>query len=504
MGSHIFKVDELCINIDEKFWEKYLDQVCPANGYYDPTKPIPYEPDPNIPEVEPVEGEIILILCDALDAAVALRASSVSSKKIRYSLYGKNDVLISDDEVNNNATYFKELPASGGIELTNGYNAFVLKITGVETNLLAFRQYTYTGYGTNGWPIIEAHIKCPSLTSLAYAFQNQIMFLYAKFYDNHNNLTNMSYFAENASNFKDLQMNVEMNSLTTLLRAFAFTSLENYSLPDSLPALTTLERAFTGSNIVNQSNLPMDLPSLTTMHTAYDNCKKLGGTFFIPNAPNLNIITYLCRNTLITKVKALSGYPINTGIATLAFDGCLFLKEIDLSAGEWGQDSIRWLFNAVTGTLPKLNVLKLPTKIKNLKFTGDSGGNTHDLRNLPALKILTTTVFEYYDSNTIAMNIGGNPLLKVINLPNLRTSLITCNGSSSRTFALESIEIDWENSTGNINFRYTSLPVEEINRIFTALPDITGGTARTIDVRNTPGYATCDKSIAENKGWTVS
>lgn len=478
-----------------------IPQLCPANGYYDPAQPLPYIPDPNIPTITPDTGEIVLVVCDALEAAVALQTTT-STGQVNYSIYGDGDTLLDTNNVNSNAVYFKELPTAGGIALTNGFNAFKIKITAVTGNLTVFKCGTYTGWGANGWPILEAHIKAPTLTSLVSAFTTQKMFLYAKFYGSHNNLTSLNSFAYNAPNFKEVDLGDEMNNLQTMYRAFSATSLEVINFPATLDNLTTLEYAFSTTLIINQSNMPMNLPSLLSMQGTYSGCKRLSGTIFIPNAPLLQTIVYLCQNAVkVKKVVALSGYEINTTTNILAFDGCLELEEVDLSAGEWGQNTTRWGFSPFAGTMPNLKKIKLPTKIKNLKYTGDSGGNTHTLFFGELVTEVSSTVFEYYNSNTIAMYISSCPKLKVINFPTLRTSVINHFGTSTRQYELELIEIDWTNSTGNINFRYTNLPVAEIDRIFTALPTEVG--TRTIDVRNTPGYATCDKSIATAKGWTV-
>ena len=509
MGSHYIPVGKL--KIDKSILDLACPAAgygetppppaiyCPAQGYYDPSKPIPYTPDPNTPVVTPDDGEIVLIVCDALDAAVCFRTSTLSGQ-VNYSIYGENDTLLASDDVNSNATYFKQLPASGGITLTNGYNAFVIKITAVTTELRTFRCYTYSGYGSYGWPIIEAHFKCPTLTSLADAFSGQKMLLYIKFYGNHNNLTSLKNFALSASNLIEADLGDQMDNLVSMHATFsACNALESINFPSSLDNLTTLERAFLSTNITNQGNMPLNMPSLNSMYSTYDNCVRLSGTLYIPNAPNLQTIVYLCRKAKIKKVIALSGYAMNVVTAWLSFDGCEYLEEVDFSAGNWGQWDTKWLYIPFAGTMPNLKIIKSPPELININ---DDLSRMSSLGSSNALIERTATIVTSENNNTVNMNINGGPLLENIYLPTLRTSSISCSGKSTRQYALKSIEIDWINSIGNINFRYTSLPVEEINRIFTALPSTI--TARSIDVRNTPGYATCDKTIAQNKGWTVS
>jgi hypothetical protein len=47
--------------------------------------------------------------------------------------------------------------------------------------------------------------------------------------------------------------------------------------------------------------------------------------------------------------------------------------------------------------------------------------------------------------------------------------------------------------------QYNDMSAAQINAIFTALPSV----SKTIDITGCTGAATCDKSIATGKGWTV-
>ena len=133
---------------------------CPANGYYDPSAPLEYIPDPNIPEVTPATGEIILICTTALDAAINV-ATSVSSGLVNYDVYGDSDTLIDTFTLSSGTTFFYQFPASGGIVLESGLEAFKVVITPDSTTITSFGVRTKTNWAPLGWPIVEAHIKCP-------------------------------------------------------------------------------------------------------------------------------------------------------------------------------------------------------------------------------------------------------------------------------------------------------------------------------------------------------
>src|SRR5690606_34193432 len=82
----------------------------------------------------------------------------------------------------------------------------------------------------------------------------------------------------------------------------------------------------------------------------------------------------------------------------------------------------------------------------------------------------------------------------------------TCGTNASSKFtALTTLEIDWSNSS----WASTSVPqlslsaaldATELNRIMNALPTVSG---KTMDIGWCDGYFTCDRSIAQAKGWTV-
>lgn len=77
-------------------------------------------------------------------------------------------------------------------------------------------------------------------------------------------------------------------------------------------------------------------------------------------------------------------------------------------------------------------------------------------------------------------------------------------GSGSLTTILNaSILVNLENigTAHALDLQQNSFSASTLNQLFTDLPATTK--TATIDVRNNPGAATCDASIATNKGYTV-
>ena len=96
-------------------------------------------------------------------------------------------------------------------------------------------------------------------------------------------------------------------------------------------------------------------------------------------------------------------------------------------------------------------------------------------------------------------------LMATISFPTLRVSQFTLSGGPLAGNLVTSVNIDWANSTyggtgSQIILNYLNLSAAEINRIFTALPTVTG---KTIGVNLCTGSATCTPAIATAKGWTV-
>jgi len=479
-----------------------LPVLCPLNNYYDPNLPIPYLPDEAIPEITPGDGEIILFMTDAWDAAINTTTTVSLSGKARYTIYGENDTELYTEDVNSGNTFFKLLPTSGGISLSGGLNGFKVIIKPATVgSITIFRFATKSGYAVNGWPVIEAHIKCPSITSLTQAFNAQKALQLVKFYGNHNSLTTLYYFASDCISLIECQMNVEMNVLTDMERLFYNTPLlEVATFPLSLPLLTKLTLAFYQCGLKVSPLLPNVLPELTTASSCYQSMPRLKGTLTIPDCPKATAVTYLAATIPnITKIMCLGSFiPNNTSNGGM-FSDCAQLIEIDMSAGTIGKTGVNWTFTSAINKCQSLRIFKLPTIIRNINVTTDLSNEVNN-------SLLELTQADW-SANSIATFYCRFINLKRFDQPTLKTNYLFAYFTSTRYGVLEYFEIDWANSfigtTGTvINLSYNNFGTTEINRIFSSLPAAVG--SQTITISSNPGYATCDKTIATAKGWTVN
>ena len=111
----------------------------------------------------------------------------------------------------------------------------------------------------------------------------------------------------------------------------------------------------------------------------------------------------------------------------------------------------------------------------------------------------------------------GCPKVKTIVASDLLEELVvdisefTANGINVSLRSLRKVVFSGtENMTafpGNINFSKTNLSVAAVTEMFNSLPDISGSTARTINLATTPATAVGIPddiiAVATNKGWTV-
>jgi hypothetical protein len=97
--------------------------------------------------------------------------------------------------------------------------------------------------------------------------------------------------------------------------------------------------------------------------------------------------------------------------------------------------------------------------------------------------------------------------LTKINLPNTKIAgYIACDNSSSKISRLASLNFDTSNLTtgATISMTYCSLSADALNAFFTSLPTLSSGRTGYVKIRGCVGTSTCDKTIATNKGWTVT
>ncbi len=217
---------------------------------------------------------------------------------------------------------------------------------------------------------------------------------------------------------------------------------------------------------------------------------------------------------------------------------------------ENGEDEIRYVIGndedyeyEIRHVYPddKLYTITIKGKIK--EFSAEYGLNSLDVSKCPALtwlncesnnltsldvsKNTALTHLDCHENNLTSLDVSKNTALTYLDCShNDLTSLdvskntalteLDCSGNNltsldvSKCTKLTSLNCGYNNLTSldvSKNTKLTHLDCGDnnltssaLNQIFRDLPQVT---SQTIYIRNNPGTETCDKSIAENKGWDV-
>jgi len=100
--------------------------------------------------------------------------------------------------------------------------------------------------------------------------------------------------------------------------------------------------------------------------------------------------------------------------------------------------------------------------------------------------------------NLYILDCNNNLLTELDLSQNTNLRYLTCNDNQLTSVKLNSPVIYW------VYLHNNQLSAAALNEIFYSLPDVNDFVKqRVISISNNPGTETCDKSIAENKGWIV-
>ncbi|HCY40430.1 MAG TPA: hypothetical protein DHV48_03615 [Prolixibacteraceae bacterium] len=491
---------------------------CPANGYL---PPYTYFESPI--EVTTVSSESIVFILDT-DIGFVLDKMTVGSDiscNVIFDFYDETDTLI----------------GSGSQAVTGGSFVAINQTIPASTSQYVKCIATLSN-GSAVFNKLYSNISTISTAGIVAIFANTP------------NLAGSVNFRAHIA-LKKVEFLSTLNYVSDMNYLFSLCGVEKFTMPVSMPALTSMQYCIYYSTIKEFIFPPgFSAPLLTDIFAFGRNSTKIT-SFVLPNIPSLlqiNLLFYLSTiksltittgtnldtvsqilegNTEIEEIE-LPSFPIFT-TGTRLFYGCTNLKKITLN-GIWAKTSNDWLANCSL-----LRELHYP---RTLSAHLSSLTNTTTIINLSILHVpdyfnfdATLSQMNYYFflyTGTVANKIkkvygdaefatGDLPLLtynatyykqylEEVNLPKLRVSKISI-GTNSTTFKMQRLSvlaIDWANSSysGTSPQIQLAAPLDAtwLNAMFTALPTVT---SKTIDVRYCDGYATCDPTIATAKGWTV-
>jgi len=303
-------------------------------------------------------------------------------------------------------------------------------------------------------------------------------------------LRNVTFYNNGTVQFLANNFVANTNKLTDLYFPNYFPVSRAYNLIQNTPRLASFQMFTDHDGLIGFSS--------TTLNYAFSNTV-LEGELIIPECPLVTYVTSMFQySAYLTKVVMLGNWGSLVGSSSNnLFSGCSRIQEIEMPR----------ITNAGTATGTVLNDTAC-TALRIYKGA-DIGFAGLPVANSPLQSITGESDTSGFASlPTVALPTGAlvRAALTEFQMVKLRVQRFTCGNSVATKFTvLTTLEIDWTNSTfANATSPQLSisaaLSATEINRILTALPTVVGKTA---DFRYCDGYATCDKTIATAKGWTM-
>ena len=311
----------------------------------------------------------------------------------------------------------------------------------------------------------------------------------------------------------------KVNSMgSTFMNCYSLTTIT--TLP-SMPLLSTFSYVCNNCYSLKSINIPSDSVLISSLYLSFQNCYELSSGLTFPTTMNsLNSWQQAFENCY--KIPSIV-MPTTMNYSAIsfqyAFNSCYALTSFTFTPTIVGAANFVYTFknctSLVTATLPTTMNL-----VSNLTYTFSGCSALTTITMTPSLPALTA--IDNFAVNTILSSIsscsfGTNQVsadyilpakyLAAFNFPSLRVSKLSLYGQNPASIdALTSVEIDWANSTyggtsPQILLQYCNLSETELNRIYTALPIVTG---KTLKASTCSGYAASNKTIATAKGWTVN
>ena len=487
---------------------------CPANGYIlDPGAPYVPPIDVGTPNTE----EIILLCTNNAPGNISLTVTTSAAAQYYAEIYDdENNLITTTANVNSGVALTFTFP----VIIPN--SLYVMKIKPVSGSITVFK---VNATATADYQVLQARFNTPNITSLQYAFQYVQTIKNVAFDCTLNYLTDTGYmfrysgineftFPTSLPELTDagnmfyqsdiVRMNWSSSStapkLTIVSGILQLTrNAISASFPASLPELTSFSNLVRASNI-QQITLFTSAPKVTSCGWAFYDTPNLYGEITLPEMPLCTQTSNAFNiNSKITKVKYQGNMNATWADAIRFYDTIREMKA--LTEFEFPRQMATWCNTTFASLSPRLQKIKLPDIITASALTAfqsigiaSSGANLKEVTG------------DFDNSGSVQIDCYWNYSgITVWNTPKMRCTRFRIGAGSTNCAPVTSVEIDWANSNYSAGaaaiYLYCSLDATELNRIFTALPTVTG---KTIYIKGNPGTATCNKTIATGKGWTVN
>lgn len=500
-----------------------LYNACVITGGFLP----PYEYfEPPI-EVTVVSNESIVFILDTDMSTVfknmALNNNISSPKK--FSFYDADGNLLEEQTTATGTSYTinQTIPSSPTqyvkcvLTLTNGSAVF----TRIYSNVSSLYYYG----------IVAIYANTPNLAGQIMFRQHKSLKI-VQFLSSLDYVTSFDYLFY-AAGVERFTMHTSMPALTSMVNALIDSDTLEFIFPVgfSAPLLTSISGICSAANsitnfavpalssVLNCNNLASNnkaLKSLTIsgLENATSNLQLADGAdkiqeLTLPEFPDITIAanaTNICRNMYLLRKLTMQGTWGN--FSNNIIDNCHLLKELHLPR------TMLYAFSAaiLSSDHANIQIIHVPD------YINASAANWYYYCSSGAGAVSTSSTikkiygdFEFSSGEAeCAFNPGGyQNTFEEFNCPKLKVARvrfgIASAGATYRLTKLTTLEVDWENSSFSYGAGCIELnaPFDAtwLNTMFSRLPVVTG--SQSIDVRFCDGYATCNKTIATAKGWTV-
>jgi len=295
--------------------------------------------------------------------------------------------------------------------------------------------------------LTSAFQSCESVTSIVLPNNSQ------------NSCTTITSMANGCGKLKSIVMPTSMTGLTgSNITVFnECNSLESVTLPPTMNSVTTMADFFRNCSSLKSVTLPTSVSACTNFSNMFSGCS--------------SIQTIVMPATVSASTTTLAS----------AFINCFALKTLTLPTTQ--MTSVNTISGMLSGcgnltTINNLNRIGSTTATPSV--TGNLGQSTS---SASYASLITSLSFSCPFS---AFSFFGTP-----NILNKLNSLRLLNAGAGQYAA----------GSPHINISYNNLSATALNQVFTDLPTLSG---KTINITGCTGAATCTRSIATAKGWTVT
>ena len=334
---------------------------------------------------------------------------------------------------------------------SRGYTTFKIVISPVSGNLTSFAVTSHSLATQNqAHHILSCVFNAINITTLANAFYKATSPI-------------VSCGLLESFNVKELLL----SCLTTSYMFFNCYSLQSVNI-SSMESVTTTSYMFFSCHKLQNIDIS-SMVSVITVSSMFSNC------YSLQNIDISSMVSVTNASSMFSNCRNLQSVNISSMVSVIdtssMFSNCYNLLNIDISS-----------MVSVTNASSMFNSCYNLSSLITTNFALNSSS------------IIATTMFDYCEQ------------LTSINLSNAKVSKLGLKGTSGKlnkvaTLIFHASSTFSDATAPQLDLQYTALTAAQLDTIFTSLPTVT---SKTVNITGSTGAATCTRTIATGKGWTVT